>query len=214
MDIAYKIMFVVGVLYTFVSFLFSGISGALHLGSHFGHMAGHGHMGGTHAQTAHHGGQNSHQVQPGTHAGGVSETVFSWFSILLNPLVAVSFLTVFGGLGMLGTDYFKWDSIIVLVVALASSIVIATILHRFIAVPLYKSENSTDISRDDLAGKTAEVISSIMENGFGEIRYVINSLRYTAPAKHVDGKAVKQGTEVIICNIQNNVFYITEMERL
>ncbi len=205
MDNAYKIMFAVGVLYTFVSFLISGLSGVFHLGSH---AAGHVHFDGHHGHSGH------HHLDAGTHSGGATDTLFSWFSILINPLVAVSFLTVFGGLGMLGLDCFKWDSIMVLVVSLASGIIVSSLLYRFVAIPLYKSENSTDVSRDDLVGKDAEVISTILENGFGKIRYVVNSIRYTAPAKHMEDKAVNQGSKVVICKIENNVFYVTEINTL
>lgn len=208
MDNAYKIMFAVGVLYTFVSFLISGLSGAFHLGSH---AAGHVHFDGHHGHSGHIG---HHHAHAGTHSGGASDTLFSWFSILINPLVAVSFLTVFGGLGMLGVDYFKWNSVLVLVVSLASGIIVASLLYRFVAIPLYKSENSTDVSRDDLIGKDAEVISTILENGFGKIGYVVNSIRYTAPAKHMEDKAVLQGEKVVICKIENNVFYVTELNKL
>lgn len=223
MNYIYGILFAVGVLYTLVSFVISGISGALHMGSHFGHangdFGGHGHVDAAHGHGHLHtggdtGGIDGHHAHPEVHDVGAFETVVSWFSILINPIVAVSFLTVFGGIGILGTQYFKWVAVAVFLVALAAGVVTAFLLYRFVAIPLYKSENSTHVSRDNLVGMQAEVISSILENGFGEIKYTVNSIRFTGPARHIDDKAVKQGVKVIICKIENNIFYVSEMQEL
>jgi hypothetical protein len=209
MTYAYMIMFFTGVLYAFVSFIISGISGLSHFGSHID-------SGGTHIHTqgdmgGHSADASGHDVQ--TDSGG-AHTMFSWFSILINPIVAVSFFTVFGGIGIMGTERFKWAAAIVFAVALAAGVITATLLYKFVAVPLYKSENSSGVSRDELVSTPAEVITDIIENGFGTIKYTVNSIRYTAPAKHMEGTEVKQGRKVIICKIEDNVFYVTEMEEL
>jgi hypothetical protein len=213
----YLVMFAVGVLYTFVSFAISGISGVFHFGSDFGHSHFLGHGIGGHGGadlSGHNGDLNNHITHVAHDAGGISNTFISIFSILVNPLAAISFLTVFGGIGIMGTDYFKWYWILVLPIAFISGIAVASFLYKFIAKPLYNSENSSDVSRDDLIATPAEIISPILENGFGEIKYAVNSIRYTAPAKHIDEKAVKQGAKVVICKIENNVFYVTELEEL
>jgi hypothetical protein len=210
MGIVYRIMFIVGILYTFISFAISGISGALHLGSHVGNIH-------THAYGDHAAGHMENIDSLSSHIGhdlGITHTFFSWLTVLINPIVTVSFLTVFGGLGILGTDYFRWMAVIVFFVSLSAGVIVAFILYRFIVIPLYKSENSTDVSKEDLIYTTADIISPIMENGFGEIKYTVNSIRYTAPAKHFKGKAVKQGEKVIIYNIENNIFYVIEYSDL
>ena len=217
MDYAYKVIFAVGVLYTLVSFVISGISGLFHFGSHIGHM--HGHIGGDGHFGGHSGGDtgdiSGHDAHAGTHhGGGPAETLFTWFSIFINPLVAVSFLTLFGGIGILGTNYFKWNALMVLLIALASGIITATILYKYVAVPLYNSENTSDVSRNDLIGTAAEVVSAILEDGFGEIKYIVNSIMFTAPARHIEGNAVIQGKRVVILNIENNVFYVKEIEEI
>jgi hypothetical protein len=121
---------------------------------------------------------------------------------------------VFGGVGILGTNQFKWIAIQVFLIALAAGIIVAFLLYRYIALPLYRSENSTDVSKEDLISTSAEVASAIVEDGFGQIKYTVNSIKYTAPARHVEGKALEQGTKVAICKIENNVFYVTEIEEL
>lgn len=217
MEIVYRIIFVVGILYTFVSVIINGISGALHIGHHMGHVDGH--FGGHSDVGAHHHGHivgdtgdvSGHSTHSG-HDSGIAHSFLSWFSVLINPLVAVSFMTIFGGIGILGSEYFKWVAILVFFVSLTSAAIVSFLLYRYIAIPLYNSENSTHVSREDLVSTRAEVISPILKGGFGKIRYVVNDIRYTAPAMHIEGEAVEQGKQVVICKLDNSVFYVSEIK--
>jgi membrane protein implicated in regulation of membrane protease activity len=234
----YIVVFLVGVFYTFVSLIISGVTGAVHSHGDFGanvdgHFGQHGHLDSGHIQTdaghvAHaghfHGGHSTDGSQVGNvdgHNGhsagdssGLSHSVISWFALILNPLVAVSFLTVFGGMGIMGTNYFKWNIIIIFIVAIASGIVVSAILYNFVAKPIYRSENTSDVSRKELIGTAAEVTTDILANGFGTIKYTVNSIMFTAPAKHIDEKAVMQGEKVVICKIEDNIFYISEVSSI
>lgn len=204
MVIAYYVMFIVGILYTFVSFAIGGVSGALHLGSHIGHFHHTpGHIPG------HSGTIDGHHTNVGEDLQ-ITHSILSRLTVFINPLVAISFLTVFGGLGILGTDYFKWLAIVVFLASLTTGVIVSVALYKFIVIPLYKSENSTEVAKEDLIYTAAEVISPIMKNGFGQIKYIVNSIRYTAPAKHIKGNAIKQGDKVIIYKIENNIFYVIE----
>lgn len=242
MEYFYIVVFLVGVFYTLVSLVISGVSGAFHShgdiggASIDGHLGDHGHMdsghvhtdiGAANADAGHAGHMLGGQVDgadfgelKGQHGytgldnHGVSHSIISWVAMLFNPLVAVSFLTVFGGMGIMGINYFKWNSIIIFLVAISSGIIISTLLYNFIAKPIYRSENTSDVSRAQLIGTTAEVTSDILANGYGTINYTVNSIRYTAPAKHIDQKAVKQGEKVFICKIEENTFYISEVSSI
>lgn len=228
----YVVVFLVGVFYTVISLIISGISGSLHSHGDFGaDMSGHhgqmhsGHIESGHVQTdaghAIHSADGSHvgnvDGQHGHSAGdstGVSHSVISWFAIILNPIVAVSFLTVFGGLGILGVNYFKWNDVITLIVAAASGVIVSALLYNFVAKPIYRSENTSNVSREELIGMPAEVTTDILADGFGTIKYTVNSIRFTAPAKHIEEKAVMQGQKVVICKIENNIFYISEISSI
>lgn len=225
----YLIVFFTGVLYTLVSFFISGISGAFHSGTdtggvdgHFAHGQDSGHLnidaGNADAVNLEHVdiGHNSGDVQGNQTQQGDSggHSVFSWLTIIINPLVAVSFLTVFGGLGIMGTKITVWASAIVLLGSLAAGIAVAALLYNFIAKPIYRSENSSDVSREKLVGTPAEVTTDILEKGYGTIKYTVNSIRYTGPAKHVEERAVKQGQRVVICRIENNTFYVSELSEI
>ncbi len=229
----YIVVFLVGVFYTFVSLVISGISGAFHGGGdvgsgvdgHFGH---HGHMDVGQAEIGHihsdtgsighvdhspgHHGDGIHGDHGAPENAGGSHGILSWFSVLVNPLVAVSFLTVFGGFGIMGIKFFYWSSVIVFAAALISAIFISAILYNFVVKPIYKSENTSNVSREQLIGIQAEVTTDILEKGFGTIQYTVNSIKCTGPARHIDDKAVRQGQRVIVCRIENNTFYVSELQ--
>ena len=189
MEQVYTIVFWVGVIYTVVSFLMGGLFGLVHLGGHID----------THVDTGFH----TH-IDTAFGGHGVSPT-FTVFP--LKPITIVSFLTVFGGIGMMGTHN-GLNTVLLFIMALASGLITAFILYKFIVVPLYKAQNTSDVSRKMLIGMQAKVISPIFEDGFGTIAYVVNGRKYNAPAQHIGKKAVEQGEEVIIYEIKNNTFFV------
>lgn len=219
----YIVVFLIGVFYTIVSLIITGVSGIFHGGGDIGsgvdgHMGQHGdmHMGDAetghiHTEAGHINGGHHDTGHPGAseNAGG-SQSILSWFAVLINPLVAVSFLTVFGGLGIMGIKFFMWSSVVVFVVALISAVAVAAIFYNFVVIPIYRSENTSNVSREQLIGMRAEVTTDILERGFGTIQYTVNSIRCTGPARHIEDRSVRQGQTVFICKIENNTFYVSE----
>lgn len=224
----YIVVFLIGVFYTFASLIISGVTGAFHshggdigghADGHFGHHghvdAGHAHMhaGHGHSVDGGHNGADSHHGSAGENSSA-SSNLLSWFAMLLNPMVAVSFLTVLGGIGIIGERYLRWNDIIIFLMASGCAVIVSSILYNFIAKPIYNSENTSNVSREELIGVVAEVTTDILADGFGTINYTVNSIRHTAPAKHIDEKAVRQGEKVVICKIENNIFYISEATKV
>lgn len=189
MEYLYTIIFLVGVIYTVVTFLLGGLFGLAHLDGHID----------THVD-AHIGGHLD------THIDGHS--VSPTFAIFpLKPITIVSLITVFGGIGMIGTHY-GINPILLFILAFAAGFVASFLLYRFIVVPLYKAQNTSAVSEKTLIGMKAKVISPILEEGFGTISYVVNGSKFNAPAQHVGKKSITQGEDVIIYEIKNNIFYV------
>lgn len=193
MEQVYSIVFWVGVIYTVITFLMGGLLGLFHIDGHVD----------THVDTH----IDTHiDGHVDTHVGGTS--VSPTFTVFpLKPITIVSFLTVFGGIGMIGTSN-KINAVLIFIMALISGLVVAFILYKFIVVPLYRAQNTSAFSRKKLIGMQAKVISPILENGFGTIAYVVNGRKYNAPAQHVGKTAVAQGEDVIIYEIKDNLFYV------
>lgn len=125
----------------------------------------------------------------------------------IKPITVVSFITVFGGVGIM-TLQKNMSIILSLVISVFSAYVVSFLLYKFIITPLYRAQNTSAHSQKDLVGTPAIVKASILENGFGQISYVVNGNTYDSPAKHKNGEYVKKGTNVLIVKIENNVYYV------
>ncbi|SFH29791.1 Membrane protein implicated in regulation of membrane protease activity [Desulfotomaculum arcticum] len=126
------------------------------------------------------------------------------------PVIMAAFLTVFGGVGIIGAGYLKMHLAIALPLALACGLLISTLMYKFLLVPLYKAQTGA-VSQRDLIGQIATVTMGIYEGRFGKITYVVNGNTYTAPARTVDGEEIPGGTKVAIVDIKKNVYMVTKI---
>lgn len=133
-----------------------------------------------------------------------------WLGVF-RPIGIVSFITVFGGLGLFGT-HMQYHPVFTLCASAILGGLVSFLIHRFIVVPLRKAENTSAPTKDDLVGLEATVISTIYENGFGTIAYSFKGNRYNSPAKHADGKSIPKGEKVVICDIKNNIYFVKLLE--
>lgn len=129
----------------------------------------------------------------------------------LKPIIITTFVTVFGGIGMI--CMIKGVSqAAAAVIALSAGLATSFLLHRFIIVPLYRAQNTSAISQKELRGALAKVTLAIRDNRFGKISYTMGGNTYSAPAKSVDGSDIERGVPVVIINIEKNVFYIKKIK--
>lgn len=182
--LVYLLCFGVGLLFTLVSALLS---------HGFGHDAGgHDTGGGTdgHAEA----GFGAHDM-PGFAA--------------LSPTTIASFVTAFGGFGMVLSKIEATQSpwVSVPLAALGGFAIAAGVLWLFRAV-FRRTQSSSESHVATLAGLTATIITPIPENGVGEIAYVQGGSRYTAPARAENGVPVGNGATVKITRIVGTQFYV------
>ncbi|MEW8957390.1 NfeD family protein [Clostridium sp.] len=129
---------------------------------------------------------------------------------VFKPVIIICFLLIVGGVGLFG-EYKGFNSIIVLIVAVAIGVILAYCIEKFIFKALKKAENTSTHSQRDIKGAKATVISPIIKDGFGTIAYVIEGNIYNAPAKATGGERIEQGEEVVINKIENSVYYVTSL---
>lgn len=129
----------------------------------------------------------------------------------LKPVVVVSFLLIFGGLGMIGSMR-DWSGLVTFLVAFAVAFIVAfIIIYRLIIVNLYKVQKKNLATKQEEAiGTEAEVVSTILENGYGKITYKIRKNQFTGAAKSIDGSKIPQGATVVIEKADDFTFYVSE----
>lgn len=142
-----------------------------------------------------------------TTSSGKGETIISPFK----PVVIAAFVTVFGGVGIIGLHYLEFGALITLAMAFSSALLISSIMYRFLIVPLYKAQSTSAVSQQELIGLPAKVQLDIRGDCFGRITYIVNNNTYSAPARSVDNEEILKGTKVAIVDIDKNVFMVTKI---
>jgi membrane protein implicated in regulation of membrane protease activity len=180
--IIYAICLVVGLVFTVVSVVMGHF-----LGGHGAHVAG----SGGHAEA----GADSSDMP------GIS---------IFSPTVIASFVTAFGGFGLIFTQFSATGKTIISApLALVCALVVAGALYKFFSLIFGHTQSSSESRVAKLVGIEANVITPIQENGVGEIAYVVGGSRYTAAARTENGTAIPSGRAVKIARIVGTQFYVT-----
>lgn len=116
----------------------------------------------------------------------------------LSPITIATFITVFGGIGVITLQFFKIDSRWSLLTATVGALICSGVMFLFYSRILIGSQASTDVRRSELIGVEAEVLVPIGETTQGQVTYVTKAGRMTSLARSADGSAIPRGQSVRI----------------
>jgi membrane protein implicated in regulation of membrane protease activity len=128
---------------------------------------------------------------------------------VFSPVVISSFVTAFGGFGLVFHQIEHTRSVWISapLAAACAFAVAAGAFYMFNAV-FEKSQASSEVRIGSLVGKTATVITPIPANGVGEIAYITGGSRCTAPAREQSGAPVANGQTVKITRVSESQFIV------
>ena len=157
------------------------------------------------------GGHDAPHVDVGT--GGHAEAGFEDTGMPglspFSPTTISAFLTAFGAFGLIlsriEATKSPWVSAPLAVVGAALIAAAVVTMFGFI---FHKTQSSSESHVGTLVGMSATVITPIPPNGVGEIAYVQNGTRYSAPARDERGALVSSGQTVKIVRIVGTQFYV------
>ncbi len=181
--LVYAVCFGVGLLFTLLS-------------AFFGHLFG---------------GHDAHvEIGTGGHAeAGFQDTGMPGLSPF-SPTTICSFITAFGGFGLIFTRIEATKNIWVsLPLSVLGGLIVAAGVMWLFGMLFHLTQGSSESHVGSLVGHTATVITPIPASGVGEIPYVQAGTRYTAQAREVSGVAVANGQTVKIARIAESQFYVT-----
>jgi membrane protein implicated in regulation of membrane protease activity len=156
-----------------------------------------------------HGGDGHGEVGTGGHAeAGFEHTGMPGLSPF-SPTTIASFITAFGGFGMIFTKIEATRSawISAPLAALSGLAIACGVFWMFNAI-FRKTQSSSESKIATLVGLNATVITPIPQNSVGEIAYVQAGTRYTAPARSESGAGIASGQTVRIHRIVGAQFYV------
>ena len=116
----------------------------------------------------------------------------------ISPITIASFITTFGGIGIISIQLFDVRAEMSLVLATIGGLAAAGFMYAFVSQFLVRSQGSTVVRRGELIGLQGEVTVPIGEMTTGQVRYVTKSGRMKSMARSVDGNAIPRGQFVRI----------------
>jgi membrane-bound ClpP family serine protease len=155
------------------------------------------------------GGHEGHVDGSGGHAEAGADTSDMPGVSALSPTVITSFITAFGGFGIIFHEFpatrspFISAPLSVVCAGVTAGSVLWLLRQLFM-----RTQSSSESKVGSLVGMAAHIITPIPENGVGEIAYVQGGTRYTAPAREETGCAIPSGKPVKIVRIIGSQFYV------
>ena len=179
--------------------VFGGFAGHGGLGGHGVEIAHGTHIGGGHAAEAHVTGADSGTA---SHMPGAS---------VFNAMTVSTFVAFFGGGGLIAMKLLGLGPLWSVAAALPIALIIAAGQFLLFVHVFVQAQASSEAMRADLVGCEAGVITSISAGRTGQICYVLNGSRFTAPALSVDGRSIKRGARVRIAEVRGATTVVEPM---
>jgi membrane protein implicated in regulation of membrane protease activity len=116
----------------------------------------------------------------------------------ISPITIATFITVFGGIGVITTQLFSVSPGVSLVISLLSGLASGGLMYLFYSQFLIRSQGSSEMRRGEVIGMHAEVTVPIGENSPGQVTYRTKSGRMSSMARSLDGNPIPRGQFVEI----------------
>ena len=119
----------------------------------------------------------------------------------LSPITIATFITTFGGIGVLCLQLFGVSAPMSLVWATVGGLAAAGVMYLFYSQFLIRSQASSELRHGEVVGLQAEVTVPIGESTPGKVAYATKSGRMSSMARSTDGKPIPRGQFVQIVRI-------------
>ncbi|MFC4322101.1 NfeD family protein [Litchfieldia salsa] len=133
---------------------------------------------------------------------------------ILNPTLVLSFVTFTSASGYLFEKISTISSLIIFLISIVLSLILVTMLHVFVLVPLSSAEESLVYRDDDLKGRIGKVIISIPEEGFGEVILEGMGGNIAMSARSFEEKPIPYETKVLVIDVKDSVLYVLPHEEM
>jgi membrane protein implicated in regulation of membrane protease activity len=161
-----------------------------------------------HDETSGHAGHGAHidaHESPAQQAG----LEYSPFS----PLPIAGTLCGFGGGGLIASGL-GWALPLSLLGALGGGALASVLLWLIIGKLMYSMQGSSEGHVADMLGIEATVLTPVETDASGEIAYILDGTRYTAPARLLGEGRVAQHETVRIRRMKDNIVYVERKRKL
>ncbi len=132
----------------------------------------------------------------------------------LSPITIATFITTFGGIGVLCLQFFGIDPRLSLLLATAGGLLVSAVMFLLYSQILVRAQASSEVRQGEILGLQAEVTVPIGETSPGQVTYVTKSGRMSSMARAVDGRAIPRGQFVQIVRMVGQMALVKPIEKL
>jgi membrane protein implicated in regulation of membrane protease activity len=126
----------------------------------------------------------------------------------LSPTVLATFLTGFGGGGLLANSYFQLSLGKGVLAALVTGFFLSAGTFGVLTLLFKNTQAGSEYSVEDMVGRVVQVITPIPDHGTGEVAVIAKGTRIAGPARSMDDKAIPRNTAVEIVRVVGNVYHV------
>ncbi len=126
----------------------------------------------------------------------------------LSPIVIATFITTFGGTGIIVNTLTSLRPVLGLMISTVSGIGLALVMFLLYTRVLLAAQGSSEVQSGELVGRMAETTTPIPEGQVGEIVLVARGARVRHPARSADGQAIPRGAAVEIVDEAGSVVMV------
>jgi membrane protein implicated in regulation of membrane protease activity len=130
----------------------------------------------------------------------------------IQPTVVVGGVTVFGGAGIVLTEYSPFSVRMIIVLSLLLAVLLSVSVYFLYVKPMRNTENSTGFSIQDFVGRIGEVMTPIPVAGYGEILVKMGAGNTHEIAASFDKEAIQAGTRVVIIDVKDDTLLVSRYE--
>jgi membrane-bound ClpP family serine protease len=130
----------------------------------------------------------------------------------MNPTLFFSFITIFSAGGYLGEMFTSIHSGLIAAFCGVIALILVTLLNVFVLIPISNAEESLVYKESDLRGRTGTVITTVPDDGYGEVLIESISGRISKSAISFKKKEIPNGKKVLIIDVENGVLQVEDYE--
>jgi hypothetical protein len=126
----------------------------------------------------------------------------------LSPITVSSFVTAFGGMGLIAMGLLNTTPEWSLAWATGGGLLMAIVAHFAFGYFLLAPQGSSEVRYSDIIGAVGEVVTPIPASSVGSVAFVAQGGRVSYPAKSSSGTAIEAGTTVVIEKLVSGVVVV------
>ncbi len=126
----------------------------------------------------------------------------------LHPMSIMSAVTLFGGTGIMLTDYSSLGTTPAIVVSAVAGVVVAVLSFFVYVKPMKNTESSLSFSIKELVGRSAEVTIPIPNKGHGQVAVKMGSQTTYQIADSYSGEPIPAETKVLVISEGDGVLTV------